>query len=345
MQFRCDFCETRYRANISDARVLGSRLIFTCRTCGRDVVVVGGGGESGHVHGSLLPDHGEGVVEGLLPPESAADGAASPAAVNDVFGEVVPKDEVVELGEDSMKDALSKGAQVTPPSAVAPQPPLPISVPEKKGGSPILVGLGIVAAAGAAFALFVMPSLSTKKPGAEAREESAGPPARTTEAGSVASAPRPSAAPTTTAPLASQPTRAEPASERVPVVEIRELPSQTTKPTPAPSPHPPTVRDAGSVIDAAAIEEAFVRARPGCKLCAVTEVQRDPGVKLGTVTATLTIGAAGAVIKVDLDRADLTSSPLGKCVSQQLLKMTFPPFGGAPVVLRRAVNLDVPGSR
>jgi hypothetical protein len=105
------------------------------------------------------------------------------------------------------------------------------------------------------------------------------------------------------------------------------------------------LRDATSVLDRGAIDVALVRARPFYKLCAVTEIKRDPEAHPGVVVASVTIVSSGAVNNVILAGGIAGGSPLEACVRDALSRMTFPPFEGAPILLRRSIDLDVPLER
>src|SRR5512140_3109987 len=125
-----------------------------------------------------------------------------------------------------------------------------------------------------------------------------------------------------------------------------ELRTPEAKPTPVPTAKKEmAVRDAGTVIDPASIQEAFIRVHPFYRLCAVTEVTRNPEAKLGTIVVTLTIAPTGAVTKVAFDRPDFAASEVGLCVRASLAKMEFPAFEGSAAVLRQPINLEVTGGR
>ena len=303
MQLECELCGAHYRADIADAHVEGGRLTFRCKSCGREVVVIGGPGDVSRRAGSLLPDQSEEAVAALPPPEESSPSGARP---------VEPATELKSTG-----------------------PELVISVPEKKGLSPLVLGLGVAAVLAIVFAVFVRPMLSAKPEGPETlKPMTQGPPAV-----SIAPAPTIQAA-------ALSPAVAVPAPEQAPVVQIRELRTPEAKATPVTTAKKePAVRDAATIIDPEAIQEAFIRVRPFYRLCAVTEVQRDPEAKLGTIVASMTIAPTGAVTKVAFDRSDLASSPVGECVRDALAKMTFPAFEGSPAVLRRPISLEVPAGR
>jgi hypothetical protein len=303
MQLECELCGAHYRADIADAHVEGGRLTFTCRNCGREVVVIGGPGDVSRRAGSLLPDQSEEAVAALPSPVESSSSGARP---------VEPAPELKSTG-----------------------PELVLSVPEKKGLSPLILGLGVAAVLAVVFAVFVRPMLSAKPEGPETlKSVTQGPPA-------VAITPVP-----TVQAVAPSPAATVPVPEQAPVVQIKELRTPEAKPSPVPTAkREPAVRDAATVIDPGAIQEAFIRVRPLYRLCAVTEVTRDPEAKLGTIVASLTIAPTGAVTKVAFDRPDLASSQVGQCVRGALAKMTFPAFEGSPAVLRQPISLEVPGGR
>ena len=303
MQLECELCGAHYKADIADAHVQGGRLTFTCKSCGREVVVIGGPGDIARRAGSLLPDQSEEAVAAPPPPVESSPADARP---------IEPAPELKSTG-----------------------PELVLSVREKKGLSPLVLGLGVAAAVAVVFAVFVRPMLSAKPEGPETlKPVTQGPPA-------VPIAPVP-----TVQAAAPSPAVAVPAPEQAPVVQIRELRTPEAKPTPvATAKKEPAVRDAATVIDPGAIQEAFIRVRPLYRLCAVSEVKRDPEAKLGTIVASLTIAPTGAVTKVAFDRPDLASSPVGQCVRDALAKMTFPAFEGSPAVLRQPISLEVPAGR
>ena len=303
MQLECELCGAHYRADIADAHVEGGRLAFTCRSCGREVVVIGGPGDIARRAGSLLPDQSEEAVDVPPPPVGSSPSDARP---------VEPAPELKSTG-----------------------PELVLSVPEKKKLSPLVLGLGVAAVLAVVFAVFVRPMLSAKPEGPETlKPVTQGPPA-------VPIAPVP-----TVQAAAPSPAVAVPAPEQAPVVQIRELRTPEAKPTPdTAAKKEPAVRDAATVIDPGAIQEAFIRVRPFYRLCAVTEIKRDPEAKLGTIVASMTIAPTGAVTKVAFDRSDLASSPVGECVRDALAKMTFPAFEGSPAVLRQPISLEVPAGR
>ena len=373
MQLECELCGAHYKADISDAHVEGGRLAFTCRSCGREVVVIGGPGERVRRAGSLLPDQADETADGsrgagpsadqeppgprerALPAEEPGDvfggegdwNGLPPAAGIDVppppadpapSGEppAEPVEAAVPVDPVAPAPADDPGAgRVERPGAAGDAAPV-ISVPEKKGVGPLVLALGGVAVAAVVFAVFVRPMLSAKQ--------------------DVPASPRPAIQASPAVPAASTPTAppaepspspaAAPTPGKAPVIEVRELRTPEPKPTPpAAAKKEPAARDAAAVIDPGAIEEAFVRARPLYRLCAVTEAKRDPDGKLGSIVASLTIGPAGAVTRVAFDRPEMASSALGECVRDALQKMTFPAFEGSPVVLRRPISLEVPAGR
>lgn len=313
MQLECELCGAHYRADIADAHVEGGRLTFTCKSCGREVVVIGGPGDVARRAGSLLPDQSEEVVDVPPPPVEP-----SPSDARGVEPATEPRREPMHRPE---------------PESTGPE--LFISVQEKKRLSPLVLGLGVAVVLAVVFAVFVRPMLSAKTEGPEAvKPVTQGPPA-------VPIAPVPTvqaAAPSPAVPI--------PAPEQAPAVQIKELRTPEAKPTPAPTAkREPAVRDAATVIDPGAIEEAFIRVRPFYRHCAITEITRDPEAKLGTIVASLTIAPTGAVTKVTFDRPDLASSQVGQCVRGALAKMTFPAFEGSPAVLRQPISLEVPAGR
>jgi hypothetical protein len=311
----CELCGAHYKADIADAHVQGGRLTFTCKSCGKEVVVIGDPADRSRRAGVLLPDQGDGPIESLpAPPEV---GLPQPEAAVPVPEPVLPQ---------------------APAQAPAPEPSF--SVPEKKGPSPILLGIGGAVILAVVFGVFVRPILSGKPEGAGPVKPA---PQASPAAPIVAGASTPAPTVLTAAPAASP--SIVPTPESGPVVQIKELRTPEARPSPVPTAKKETVRDAATLIDPGAIQEAFIRARPLYRLCAVTEMKRDPEAKLGTIVASLTIAPTGAVLKVAFDRADLASSPLGQCVHDALAKMTFPAFEGAPAVLRQPISLEVPAGR
>lgn len=344
MQLECELCGAHYKADIADAHVDGGRLTFTCKSCGQEVVVVGGRNDPARRAGALVPDQ----------PDDPFDTALEPAGADEAFPAAEERPEASSApAPDPFPESSAPGA--APPvegpggGAVAARPlpgevPAPTSAPrpaaaavpepafsavEKKSSGLLFVAAGMVVVFVGGGIFFLGPMLTGKKD--ERPVEPAALPARP-------AAPPPAAAPT------ALPT-ALPTPEQAPVVQVRELKAPEAKPTAVPTPKKESVRDARSVFEAGAIEEALIRARPLYRLCAVGETKRNPDSKLGTVVATMTIAPSGAVTKVVLDRPDLASSPLGQCVRDALGKLAFPAFDGAPAVLRQTIDLEVQTAR
>ena len=325
MQLECELCGAHYGADIADAHVEGGRLTFTCKSCGREVVVIGGPGDRSPRAGALLPDLSDGPFDpGPAPGEglSGGDRGAFPAPV--------PAAETA-IPDPPLPEAPPPSREPSPRAVAAPAPEPAFAAPEKRGSGLLLVAAGLVVLVVGGGIVFLGPMLTGGKD-----ERPPGPAAR--PAG-------PSSVPSSAAPLPSPTAAAAPTPEPAPVVEVRELRPAEAKPTAVPTPKKETVRDARTVFEAAAIDEALIRARPFYRLCAVGETKRNPDSKLGTVQATLTIAPSGSVTKVSLDRADLASSPLGQCVRDALAKLTFPAFEGSPAVLKVTIDLEVQTAR
>jgi hypothetical protein len=355
LQLECELCGAHYKADIADAHVDGGRLTFTCKNCGREVVVIGGPRDGSPRAGALVPDVSDGPFDaGPGPDEGTAGGEGDafplPAATAEAAGVLPATDppppavegDTASSREERPAERAIQGPPASgdappspepPPRAVATTVPEPsFATPEKRGSGLLLAAAGLVVCVVGGGVVFLGPMLTGGKderpPEPEARPASPTP----VRAAAAVPSPPPSAA-------------VAPTPEPAPVVEVRELKPAEARPTPVPTPKKETVRDARSVFEAGAIEEALIRARPLYRLCAVGETKRNPDSKLGTVAATLTIAPSGSVTKVSLDRADLASSPLGQCVRDALAKLTFPAFEGAPAVLRQTIDLEVQTAR
>ena len=335
MQFACDYCQARNHADIADIHVVGNRLVSVCRTCGREVVVVGGPGENADVGGALLPDLSDDLIES----GASLDGVAAPPETPET-PETPESPESSESRETTLPSSFEPAAATLPvstgPTGAPPasQPvEFPILVEGRKGVSPVWIGLAVLALAGAGAFLLLGPWGSPPK--IVAAKEAAPPlpsPTKTEPTPETASAAKPVDRPAETGPV----------PDAGPSVVIKELAVEKKPTAAAATPVPKTsIRDAAAVIDPAAIEEALIRVRPGYRLCAVSDLKRNPEAKAGTLGIVLTIAPTGEVVKVAFDRAEVASSLLGQCVQAQFVKVIFPPFDGPAVVLRRSLDLTV----
>ena len=345
-------------------KVLGSRLVITCKKCGRDVVAVGGepgpavSQKSAADGGRVLELDEEEVVQvGAAAAREEAD--AAPAGASEV---VAPDPET----------ALPQAAPSAPPPAepltavspslepARPEVPAPAfsaaarfpkgapaspAPPSRSKAVPVIAAVCVAAGAAVVF------SLSSSR-----RPESKQPvPAKVSAPTPAVPAASPAAAPTPEPTPAVTPAAAQAGSK------TGERASFDPKPTPRATAVKPTVPvkgPAGSsgvrsesdalaagTIDREAFEDRAAKIVTHARLCARLEQSRNLDVRLGTIGVSVVVGPSGAVTRVSLDKPALDSSPFGSCLREQLKKLTFPPFPGAPVEIRRTVSLDsAPGA-
>lgn len=339
MRFHCEYCGTSYKAEIADMKVLGSSLVISCKKCGRDVVAVGGQHQTAPAThplrngGTILTLDEEDIAPAVpaTAPAVAPDSAPSASPAESVFpqaafpipapAEAATARPPVEPGRGgSPRPESGFGANL--PRFAAPEPPRRTKL------APILAIVCFVAGAGVVFLL-----ASTKHPDPKT-------PARET---APAPATLPPAAPTPMPSPAQTPVAAQPET----TFAVREIPAATPRATAAKPtvPAPTKVRSerdalAAESIDRDAFEERAGKIITHVRLCARLEQARNPDVSLATVGVIVVVGPSGAVTNVSLDQPKLQSSPFGTCLRDELKKLVFPSFSGAPVEVRRTVSVE-----
>lgn len=319
-------------------RVQESRLVITCRVCGRDVVAVGGG---------------------AAPTEARAAGQASPDTEGAARG---PAHGLLELDEDETRDLAPRTAAPAAPAPSAPAPaaqapatpairPAPAPAPKVAPGPPpeapsfdaagttgggrkilpVALALGSVAIGVAVVFLRAGGKEGAPPPSAPAQAVAAPTPAATA----------PAAAPAATGPVAA-PTAAPKAVPSPPAPDRTPPKAGEAGPNPRPDARAWATEAeavASGALDAGALSQTTGKLVTRARMCGRLEKARSPEAPLPAVAVVLVVSPSGAVEKIRLEKA-VESTPLGACLRDEIGKITFPSFTGRPVEIRRSVALE-----
>jgi hypothetical protein len=148
------------------------------------------------------------------------------------------------------------------------------------------------------------------------------------------------------APKGEPPKPAAKAEPPKPVEKIEPPKPLVAKADPAPPPPPAgpsaTVPGDVSAEEGEALAETLAKAVPSIRQCAMIELKRLPaGVQLGSLELGVTIASSSAISDVTAGPARL-DKPLLDCARGAVRRLSFKPFAGSAVTLRRTVALDRP---